>query len=229
MSVMNTRKLFCALFLLSLLTIPFLSVPPARADDTIGVVDQSNVVSIGFLHSIQYFSPIGQSFTPMLAGLDVVELWTEDSTLDNGFGVEIYVNIREANIYGPILGTSYLLQLEDSFQGVTRFIFPSLVSLTPGKLYVIEVIAVGGEAWIVYYNWGIGSSGGPYSTYPGGTWILNGEEVPENDLWFREGLANPTPQSSAYCKNGLWAYLTRANSTFFKNQGDCLQYVNTGK
>lgn len=226
---MNTRKLFCMLFLLSLLTLPFLSFLPAKADDTIGVVDQSNVVQIYLHNSIQHFSPIGQSFTPMLAGLDVVELWTADFTWNNGFGVEIYVNIREANIYGPILGTSYILQLPDSFQGVTRFTFPSLVSLTPGQLYVIEVIAVGGDAWIVYYNWGIGSGGGPYSTYPGGTWILNGVEIPENDLWFREGLANPTPQSSAYCKGGLWAYLTRVDRTFFKNQGDCIQYVNTSK
>ena len=31
------------------------------------------------------------------------------------------------------------------------------------------------------------------------------------------------------CKNGGWANLTRADDTEFKNQGDCIQYVNTGK
>jgi len=31
------------------------------------------------------------------------------------------------------------------------------------------------------------------------------------------------------CKKGGWADLTRANGTSFKNQGDCIQYVNTGK
>ena len=31
------------------------------------------------------------------------------------------------------------------------------------------------------------------------------------------------------CKKGGWADLTRANGTHFKNQGDCIQYVNTGK
>jgi hypothetical protein len=31
------------------------------------------------------------------------------------------------------------------------------------------------------------------------------------------------------CKKGGWADLTRANGTTFKNQGDCIQYVNTGK
>ena len=31
------------------------------------------------------------------------------------------------------------------------------------------------------------------------------------------------------CKNGGWENLTRDDDTGFKNQGDCIQYVNTGK
>jgi hypothetical protein len=31
------------------------------------------------------------------------------------------------------------------------------------------------------------------------------------------------------CKNGGWHDLTRADGSSFKNQGDCIQYVNTGK
>ena len=31
------------------------------------------------------------------------------------------------------------------------------------------------------------------------------------------------------CKGGGWQSLSRANGTYFKNQGDCIQYVNTGK
>jgi hypothetical protein len=31
------------------------------------------------------------------------------------------------------------------------------------------------------------------------------------------------------CKNGGWQTLFRANGTPFKNQGDCIQYVNTGR
>jgi hypothetical protein len=31
------------------------------------------------------------------------------------------------------------------------------------------------------------------------------------------------------CKNGGWKTLVRVNGTSFKNQGDCIQYVNTGK
>jgi hypothetical protein len=35
--------------------------------------------------------------------------------------------------------------------------------------------------------------------------------------------------SVAACKNNGWQDFTRADSTIFKNQGDCIQYVNTGK
>ena len=31
------------------------------------------------------------------------------------------------------------------------------------------------------------------------------------------------------CKKGGWADLTRSDGTHFKNQGDCIQYINTGK
>ena len=39
----------------------------------------------------------------------------------------------------------------------------------------------------------------------------------------------PTPTTKDECKNGGWKYLARADATTFKNQGDCIQYVNTGK
>jgi hypothetical protein len=31
------------------------------------------------------------------------------------------------------------------------------------------------------------------------------------------------------CKSDGWQQLTRADGTIFTNQGDCIQYVNTGK
>jgi hypothetical protein len=34
--------------------------------------------------------------------------------------------------------------------------------------------------------------------------------------------------NASACKNDGWQHLTRANSTTFINQGDCIQYVNTG-
>jgi hypothetical protein len=38
-----------------------------------------------------------------------------------------------------------------------------------------------------------------------------------------------TASSKDDCKDGGWQNLQRANGTTFKNQGDCIQYVNTGK
>lgn len=37
------------------------------------------------------------------------------------------------------------------------------------------------------------------------------------------------PQNANECKKGGWMNLTRADGSTFKNQGDCIQYVNTGK
>jgi hypothetical protein len=37
------------------------------------------------------------------------------------------------------------------------------------------------------------------------------------------------PTSADQCKNGGWQSLTRADGSAFKNQGDCIQYANTGK
>ncbi len=39
----------------------------------------------------------------------------------------------------------------------------------------------------------------------------------------------PTPTTANDCKKGGWQDLARDDGTAFKNQGDCIQYVNTGK
>ena len=38
-----------------------------------------------------------------------------------------------------------------------------------------------------------------------------------------------TPANKDDCKNGGWTSMQRADLSSFKNQGDCIQYVNTGK
>jgi len=44
-----------------------------------------------------------------------------------------------------------------------------------------------------------------------------------------QGAAASVATKKDECKKGGWADLTRADGTSFKNQGDCIQYVNTGK
>jgi hypothetical protein len=147
------------------------------------IVDQINVAfTPSLFQNIRHFNPIGQEFTPTLSSLDSVELFTQDfGSAHNGLGGELVVNIRLGTINGQIVGTSLPVTLPDFFSGVTHFDYSSSVSLIPGSLYVIEVLVRSGD------DWGIGSSGGPSSTYSGGNQILQGVPQAGNDLWFQEG------------------------------------------
>jgi hypothetical protein len=37
------------------------------------------------------------------------------------------------------------------------------------------------------------------------------------------------PQTKEQCKKSGWQVVTRTDNSTFKNQGDCVQYFNTGK
>jgi hypothetical protein len=52
-----------------------------------------------------------------------------------------------------------------------------------------------------------------------------------NEVEFVLGLVGTCrgPLDADDCKNGGWRNRSRADGTPFKNQGDCIQYVNTGK
>jgi hypothetical protein len=211
------------------LVLTLITLSPVAAQLDIGVVDQSNSnFTPPLFQNVRMFSPFGQEFTPSIAGLDVVELWFEDFGSPGSnpppppYPIQLRVNIRKANISGAIVGTSGTAELPQRFDGPVAFTFSSLVKLHPGDLYVIEVVlATGPDA-------GGGSSGGPDSTYLDGNQILLGVQQSNNDLWFKEGLANTTPLNKDYCKSDLWQYLKRSNGSVFKNQGDCIQFVNTG-
>jgi hypothetical protein len=83
-------------------------------------------------------------------------------------------------------------------------------------------------------NWW-GSPTGPTNTNnPGGT----GDKVidPDGVVVFFPYLTSTSscaavgpPTNKDQCKNNGWQTLHRADGTGFKNQGDCIQYVNTGK
>lgn len=69
------------------------------------------------------------------------------------------------------------------------------------------------------------------------TWTV-GDELPfliadDPGLWtvnnVHLGEAAKAVTAKDECKNGGWEDMTRADGTTFKNQGDCIQYVNTGK
>jgi len=174
----NTMK---RLFSTAAMTIA-LSMAPATAGAHPFIVDQHNDGFVPpFFQNIQLLGPMGQEFTPSLAFLDVVELYTADMVSNDG-GAALQLNIRALTIFGAILGTSLVVPLADGFFGVTHFDFPVPVPLVPGGIFVIEALVVAGQ------NWGVGSSGD--ESYPGGDQIVHGASFPDNDLWFREGLAS---------------------------------------
>jgi hypothetical protein len=93
---------------------------------------------------------------------------------------------------------------------------------------------VGGESWV---NWAAFAAAHP-------TWKISEntvDDVPfvvvdQPGLWtvsnVQLGQGEDDEDVAARrdeCKKGGWADLTREDGTSFKNQGDCIQYVNTGK
>jgi len=115
----RTGRLILVGAMLAALTI---SSPQATAS-VLSVIDQSNDnFTPGLFQNIELSSPIGQEFTPPLSQLDVVELFTTDSS--GGAAASLRVNIRSGTIAGTIL-------------------------LVPSALQVIELVHVAGSAWHV--------------------------------------------------------------------------------
>lgn len=139
------------------------------------------------------------------------------------------VNIRSGSYDGPILGTSTTivpagLAADYTNPYVVHLDFATPIALTPGSLYYIQVEPNGG-----FY--GIAAAFG--NGYAGGDGYQGSFTCCGIDLGFRTysgGTVTPPtggPTTTAACKNGGWATFTSPRA--FKNQGDCIQFVNTGK
>jgi hypothetical protein len=87
----------------------------------------------------------------------------------------------------------------------------------------------GGGSWV---NWAAFAAANP-------TWRVSNSLpfviVDQPGLWtvtnvqLGQGEATNVATKKDECKKGGWADMTRADGSSFKNQGDCIQYVNTGK
>ncbi|MDT5063537.1 MAG: hypothetical protein QOH63_3996 [Acidobacteriota bacterium] len=83
-------------------------------------------------------------------------------------------------------------------------------------------------------NWWNSPTGPTAASNPGGT----GAQVSAKVI-YAPWLIAPAPggaciggnvaTTASQCKNGGWTMRVRADGSTFKNQGDCIQYVNTGK
>ena len=83
-------------------------------------------------------------------------------------------------------------------------------------------------------NWW-GSASGPTTTSnPAGTGTQVGPRVTYQPWLIAPApgglcIGGNVPTNKNQCKDNGWMTLVRADGSTFKNQGDCIQYVNTGK
>ena len=158
------------------------SLSPREACAQPYVIDQANdTISPYGGWVVPQAAPVGQEFAPALPLLDVVELAINSQNI--GMGGTAFVQIRHGSITGPILGVSQTASIPAIVMPVPviRFDFFNPVSLIPGTVHVIEVIATAGQLGVFVTNWGT-------NPYPGGAAIAWGQLRQGEDLWFREGF-----------------------------------------
>jgi hypothetical protein len=107
-------------------------------------------------------------------------------------------------------------------------------NLTPASFGIAVHPALSGGSVDGTCNWWNSPSGPTAASNPAGTGCLVSPNVS-----YKPWLISPAPggtciggnvpSNANQCKTGGWMSSTRANGSTFKNQGDCIQYVNTGK
>ena len=195
------------------------SVAPATPTLT---VDQQNVSGFTFDLGINASGGIAQGFTPTANRLDAVDLFLTGS--GSNPPLTLTVTIRAGAYNGPDLGSTTLavpagLSGTPSNPTVLQAVFATSVPLTPGNQYYIHVDPDGGF---------LGAAAAFGNAYTGGDAYQGDFTLSGLDIGFRTYFAQPQgPKSKDDCKNGGWATFTYPRT--FKNQGDCIQFVNTGK
>ena len=152
---------------------------------------------------------IGQTFTPTLDSLDVVELWLMDTSPRDGATETLAVNIYELD--GTLLASSGPQIFPDLYGGgvaiLTHFDFAP-VALVPGTKYVIGFNVTTTGPFVT-----LGAAGYFPGTYAGGgffRWSTMAESQTA-DLSFLEGPAArvPEPASMMMFAMGLLGYAGR--------------------
>jgi hypothetical protein len=146
-----------------------------------GPIDQQSEDFTG-ASQIQALEQIGQGFRPTKGGLVAVEVWLE--SLNETGADTITANIRSGSMGGAILGSSSRFLPQDLAGGAEwiRFDFPSVIAVTPGDVYVLELDAnTASHAWRFSF----------LNPYPGGRAISAGIAIDNTDWAFRTYSANP--------------------------------------
>lgn len=104
----------------------------------------------------------------------------------------------------------------------------------PATQFGIAVGVTGSGAVNGTCNWWNSQTGPTTASNPGGTGAKVSPSVNYNPWLIAPApggscFGGNVPATAAQCKNGGWTNHVRADGSTFKNQGDCMQYVNTGK
>jgi hypothetical protein len=163
----------------------------------------------------------------------------EGSTLVHGLSFENNSNVMSAvsnnytNLIGPATDNKAVWFSANDPDVYRADLSSSNFNLTVAS-YAVAIdpsVNVGGNMVNAECCWW-GSPDGPGPVGPG-----HGARVSPNVLYafwrFAPApmggcLGNNVPTTAAQCKNGGWAAATRPDGTTFRNQGDCLQYLNNG-
>ncbi len=164
--------------------------------------------TLGQCFNTAFSTPLGQEIRPQAASLNFVDLFIEDAGSDIGPGANLQVRLRANSIAGPTVATSLVEFVPDGTNTgggstITRFSFAAPVNVTPGAVYVIEIVrpdpVVGGNSNFMMCGGRIGTN-----SYADGRAITNGTLRDDFDFWFRlggsqltddpdvAGAANPT-------------------------------------
>jgi hypothetical protein len=124
---------------------------------------------------------------------------------DNSYGNNTTANGQ--GVEGPAAGLAPTNNVAQNSQNITFGDYPGGPQVLGNATYNYELYAVEKGA-------------GP-----------NGQRLASVGITVRVGSGGVpcTPATADECKNGGWRTHTRGDGSTFKNQGDCIQYVNTGR
>lgn len=172
-----------------------------------------------------------QTFTSGLTGrLDQVDLAVSRAGAPTTLPLTVEVRTTAGGVPGStVLATSAIPGASIPLGSTPVFISVPLAAppaVTAGVQYAI-VLSSATCGFINCFHWGFPPGGNPYAggaalqSLNGGAWVSQGF-LTNSDLAFKTYVAEQ-PTSKAWCKKGGWKGFTNPR---FKNQGQCVAYVN---
>ena len=133
---------------------------------------------------------------------------TPIATLTNSGWYTFVMTYRRAPLLGdPVITDMSVYAPNHSLMGTT-----TVTATSPGGPFASADLRGNGYVWITAWQNGFAND------------VLGLDNQRTGLLPFR-----PVPRSKDECKDGGWQSMARLDNSSFKNQGDCIQYANTGR